>query len=276
MLSLPAGGGAEAGEAVSVEVNGEPAVQGLLDDGVLLVPARPFLALLGADVTFDASRDALVVTRGSKVLVIFSNREVALRGGVEYSLGAPPRVVDGLLYVPARPVAEALGDDASWVADRRVLAVTSEYARRLMQAGKLPRQAAAAAEGEQSKPSPRIPFTDDDVELLARLVSVEAWGEPYEGMVAVAAVVVNRVLSPRFPDTIRDVVFQPGQFPPARNGRLERTRIHPQAREAVLDALYGADPTGGALYFYNPRLAGSTALRHRPTTVRIGNHVFAR
>ena len=115
--------------------------------------------------------------------------------------------------------------------------------------------------------------TDADINLLARIIDVEARGEPYRGKVAVGAVVMNRVRDPRFPDTIREVIYQPGQFYTAG------LRNHPvpsaDALRAAQAAVRGEDPTGGALFFYNPDIARADAWwASRPNKVRIGNHVF--
>ena len=93
-----------------------------------------------------------------------------------------------------------------------------------------------------------------DEELMARLVYAEARGEPLEGQIAVAAVVLNRLRSSKFPNTISEVIYDPGQFTPVESNSLP-TRVDDRCREAVRRALQGEDPTGGALFFYNPDTA---------------------
>lgn len=118
-------------------------------------------------------------------------------------------------------------------------------------------------------------ITSKERELLIKLVDAEARGESLEGQIAVAAVVLNRVKSPKFPDTVWDVIHQPGQFTPVEAGLLP-TKVRGTSPEAVERALLGEDPSGGALFFYNP--ATSQALefwKTRPVTKRIGNHNFA-
>ena len=117
--------------------------------------------------------------------------------------------------------------------------------------------------------------TAKEKELLARLVYAEARGEPPEGQIAVAAVVLNRVRSRTFPDTVWDVIHEPGQFTPMELGLLPKTASG-SCEEAVVRALLGEDPTGGALYFYNP--STSQAMDYwatKPVIKRIGNHNFA-
>ncbi|GED53622.1 hypothetical protein BBO01nite_28630 [Brevibacillus borstelensis] len=113
------------------------------------------------------------------------------------------------------------------------------------------------------------------MELLARLVYAEGRGEPYEGQVAIAAVVLNRVESPQFPNTVREVIFARNAFSPVQNGRLSQ-KTNETARKAVSDAVNGRDPSGGALYFFNPKTATSDWIWSRTPTLRIKNHVFAR
>ncbi|HHV55499.1 MAG TPA: LysM peptidoglycan-binding domain-containing protein [Firmicutes bacterium] len=118
--------------------------------------------------------------------------------------------------------------------------------------------------------------SEEEIELLARLVQAEAGAESYLGRVAVAAVVVNRVRSPQFPDTIKDVIYQPGQFPPVFSPGFSNLEPDRLSRQAALAALQGEDPTGGALYFYNPRLAVNRSFwATRTVLAEIGNHRFA-
>lgn len=121
----------------------------------------------------------------------------------------------------------------------------------------------------------RRTFTAREVDLLTRLVYGEARGEPYRGQVAVAAVVLNRVASPQFSNTVSGVVFQPGAFSVVNDGQLWLTPNR-TARNAVLDAIRGWDPSYGALFYYNPKKTTNAWIRSRPVTTVIGNHVFAK
>ena len=118
-------------------------------------------------------------------------------------------------------------------------------------------------------------FSRNDLELLARLVHAEAQGEPYQGKVAVAAVVFNRMDSPLFPATLRGVIYQPYQFEPVQNGRISGGYTASDMR-AVNEALAGADPTRGALFFYNPGKVSHSWMAARQVLVVIGQHVFSR
>ncbi|MDK2985864.1 MAG: N-acetylmuramoyl-L-alanine amidase [Clostridia bacterium] len=115
----------------------------------------------------------------------------------------------------------------------------------------------------------------DDVRLLARIIHGEARGEPYIGQVAIAAVVLNRVEHPSFPNTIPGVIFQPGAFSAVSDGQIWLTP-DASAKRAATDALNGWDPTGGALYYWNPATATSSWIWSRSIWFKIGKHVFGR
>ncbi|MGB9867213.1 MAG: cell wall hydrolase [Bacillota bacterium] len=116
-------------------------------------------------------------------------------------------------------------------------------------------------------------FGPAEIDLLARLIRAEAEGEPYVGQVAVGAVVLNRLRSPLFPKRLEDVIYEPDQFEPVANGTISLPPT-PESIRAALDAIAGWDPTGGALYFYNPTKAHSDFLASRKQLVAIGGHVF--
>ena len=112
-----------------------------------------------------------------------------------------------------------------------------------------------------------------DVWLLARLISAEARGEPYVGQVAVGAVVLNRVKHPSFPSTVSGVIYQTDAFTCVSDGQFDQP-IAESAYRAAQDALNGWDPSGGAIYYFNPATATSAWIWSRPLIVTIGNHRF--
>ncbi|MBQ8177793.1 MAG: spore cortex-lytic enzyme [Clostridia bacterium] len=116
-------------------------------------------------------------------------------------------------------------------------------------------------------------YSSSDLNLLARVVYGEARGEPYLGQVAVAAVVLNRVKSSSFPNTISGVVYQPWAFTAVNDGQINLTP-NDTARKAAQDAMNGWDPTYGCLYYYNPRTATSNWIRQKEIHLSIGSHVF--
>lgn len=112
-----------------------------------------------------------------------------------------------------------------------------------------------------------------DEYLLARLISAEARGEPYTGQVAVGAVVLNRVDHPSFPNSISGVIYQSGAFSCLYDGQFDQP-IAESAYRAARDALNGWDPSGGAIYYFNPATATSKWIWSRPMIVTIGKHMF--
>ncbi len=118
---------------------------------------------------------------------------------------------------------------------------------------------------------------NNESELLARIVHAESKGEPYLGQVAVAAVILNRVDSPDFPNTLAGVIYQPGAFEPVSNGTINQAVPNDaSARKAAREALNGYDPTGGCLYFFNPNTATSKWIWSKSIVKTIGKHHFAK
>lgn len=118
-------------------------------------------------------------------------------------------------------------------------------------------------------------YSDADVYLLARLIYGEARGESYVGQVAVGAVVMNRIKSASFPNTMSGVIYQKYAFTAVADGQINLTP-NETAKKAARDAMNGWDPSYGAIYYYNPAVATSAWIFTRKTTVTIGNHVFAK
>ena len=129
--------------------------------------------------------------------------------------------------------------------------------------------------GSSSSSSSNSSYSDADVQLLARLIYGEARGESYVGQVAVGAVVMNRIRSSSFPNTMSGVIYQRYAFTAVDDGQINLTP-NATAKKAAQDAMNGWDPSYGALYYYNPKTATSSWIFTRQTTVTIGNHVFAK
>lgn len=114
-----------------------------------------------------------------------------------------------------------------------------------------------------------------ETQLLARCVNGEARGEPYNGQVAVAAVILNRIKHSSFPKTISGIIYQPGAFTAVKDGQIN-TPIQTSSNvyKACAAAMNGSDPSGGATYYYNPKTATNNWIKTRPIIKTIGNHVF--
>ncbi|WP_059103533.1 spore cortex-lytic enzyme [Shouchella shacheensis] len=117
-------------------------------------------------------------------------------------------------------------------------------------------------------------YSNNDIELMAQAVYGEARGEPYEGQVAVAAIIVNRLNSATFPDTVPGVIYEERAFTAVADGQIN-LGADENARQAVLDALNGQDPTNNCLYYFNPDTATSGWIWTRDQAKRIGKHIFA-
>lgn len=118
-------------------------------------------------------------------------------------------------------------------------------------------------------------YSTNDIKLIANAVYGESRGEPYIGQVAVAAVILNRVRNPAFPNTPSGVIFEPGAFTAVADGQIWLAP-NATARKAVNDAISGWDPSGGAIYYFNPAKATSAWIWSRPQIKRIGKHIFCK
>ncbi|MCL6549179.1 MAG: cell wall hydrolase, partial [Alicyclobacillus sp.] len=112
-----------------------------------------------------------------------------------------------------------------------------------------------------------------DLNLMAHVVYGEARGEPFEGQVAVAAVILNRLHDPKFPKSIPAIVYQPGAFDCVNDGQIN-LQPNREAMQAVIDAVNGWDPTHGALYYFNPAKTSNAWMWAQPELVMIGHHIF--
>ena len=114
-----------------------------------------------------------------------------------------------------------------------------------------------------------------DINLLSKLVYAESRGEPYKGMVAVAATVLNRVSNSKFPNTIAGVIYQRGAYTCVSDGQINMT-ANEQSKKAAQDAINGWDPTYGCIYYFNPNTATSSWIWSRPQVITIGSHIFCK
>ncbi|GIP33133.1 spore cortex-lytic enzyme [Paenibacillus sp. J2TS4] len=144
-----------------------------------------------------------------------------------------------------------------------------------------PQPAPGGGGGGAAPPAANLPpsshggLSDNDLKLMANAVYGEARGEPYVGQVAVAAVILNRLKSASFPNTISGVIFQPGAFTAVADGQIW-LQPNETAKKAVLDAINGWDPSGGCEYYFNPETATSAWIWTRPQVKTIGKHIFCK
>lgn len=256
LLAAAVPGGAEAGN-VTATIDGAPIVGARLIGATTYLPLRAVCEGAGYKVGWqNASGTATVrghdldmsVARGSSYLVA-NGRYIYLGGG-------SARVIAGSMYVPARPLAKALGWQVEWLHPQRTARLTSG--------------SGAIASGESF-------YKSDDVLWLARIISAESRGEPLVGQIAVGAVILNRVKSAEFPNSIYGVIFDNNwgvQFEPTTNGEIWKEPT-PESFIAAKLALDGANPVGECLYFLNPAIATSGwIVENRQFHSAIGGHSF--
>ncbi|GKU78690.1 spore cortex-lytic enzyme [Paenibacillus sp. L3-i20] len=158
---------------------------------------------------------------------------------------------------------------------KKLVAATKDWKPGIakVESAKAPATDGGKGKGSKLSKSNRMGLTENDLQIMANAVYGEARGEPYEGQVAVAAVILNRVRSQSFPNTVYGVIFQPRAFTAVADGQIYLTP-NAKAREAVEDALNGWDPSGGCLYYFNPDTATSAWIWTRTQIKTIGKHIF--
>lgn len=127
--------------------------------------------------------------------------------------------------------------------------------------------------GDSSSTDNNTSFSNADVELLAKVISAEARGESYEGQVAVGAVILNRIAHPSFPDSLSGVIYQKGAFSCVNDSNWYQA-VAESSKKAARDALNGWDPSGGAIYYYNPSKTNDSFMHSRTVVKVIGSHRF--
>ncbi len=283
VLSAPA---SAAPRAVPVTVDGTRlSVAGYVEGGVTTVPLRTLLEAAGGwEVRWDRKYGQAVAVSGSAVVAAKpGERSVTVNGGTRQA-PAPVYILDGRTYVPLRAVGEALGWDVAWDAALGGAAVVTRTAQaeptRPVGASPAVTRPSAPSEAEDPEEEPSRPsgWTEEDLYWLSRVISAESGGEVLRGQIAVGNVVMNRVRSREFPDTVKEVVFDARdavQFEPVSNGTIYDA---PTARsvEAAKAVLNGAESVvGESLYFYAPALSqGVWINENRTYYTTIGCHRF--
>jgi len=269
LLSLIGGPVVYAGPAVRVMYGEQeiPFTHGPdLVEGTTLIPLQDMAGLLGGHIYPSPDGKILRLAYENQSYLLFCSRTEARGPDGEILLSVAPYWQQNSLMVPVRFMAQVFGFDVLWHAELNVvelqgITIPEDFFRQY---------------AEQVRQQQFIyNISDEELDLLLHLISAESPDEPLEGQVAVAAVVLNRVESPHFPNTVWDVIMQPRQFSPVWNGQIKRP-IVPTAEEAAMRALRGVDPTNGALYFFNPRRTNDAFLWSLTPLVDIGDHRFAR
>ncbi|SFB54169.1 Cell wall hydrolase CwlJ, involved in spore germination [Cohnella sp. OV330] len=277
--------------------------------GWTYAPVKELVALMGWTLEYDGESGRTTIRNdlGDALAFKAGSSDVALNGRT-YDIGGTVRLKDGVTYAPLRVVAESMHASVGWKDQEKVAVLQQEALYTVVAGDTLWRIAEAhdttatalkvrnglaseaLAVGQQLKVvAPE--FLDPDVSeqkataaaaeaidpaeltLLAKLVEAEAGSEPYEGKLAVASVVMNRLHNDRYADTLRGVIYAPGQFSPAGNGSLERETPSKDSLKAAKAALSGENNVPGAYSFFNPQLEPAKAKRLKAIK-KIGHHVF--
>jgi len=285
------------GEAVSVTDEWQ------MRDNRLHAPIAHLAMLFGAQILWDSKNlEATLVTALGDRVVLGDGVPVVYFNDKRYLLSAPPFLDDGRMYVPVRDAAELFHAKVAWDGGARIVRLESvpsvsvteetDVAAILEQIGigeaeLLKRNGLDHPDEIKAGTTLRIllpsfwereaaPFTEEDFELLAKITMVEAGDESYEAQLAVANVILNRVKDPRFPNTIRDVIYAGKQFPPAHNGLLDKSVPSETARRAAKDALNGKNNIQDAVYFYNPKVTKGKFWDSLTVVATVGSHRFAK
>lgn len=261
-FAVPTGAKEEFYTPVCLEVNGEyvnTSNHAYLKKGTTIVSLRDLGELFRADVTWNEKTSTATIASATKTISVTKGKNKATVNGKSVAIGDTAVIVNDRVYVPLRFLAENLGANVSWEQETVTANIRSS-------------QALVPAHLKGAKP-----YTDDELYWLSRIVSAESSGEINKGKVAVANVVLNRVESTDFPNSIYGVIFDTKygvQFTPISNGSIYRNPTTDSVT-AAKRALLGEDVSRESLYFLNPDQATSSwIVKNRPFFKRIGNHDF--
>ncbi|MBD2868776.1 cell wall hydrolase [Paenibacillus arenilitoris] len=297
---------AEIAKGVSVTLDGE-AVK-LSDparalDGRLFMPVAHIASLFGAKIEWDkVNEEATIHNAYGDTIVLGNGVPVVYFNKGRYMMDEAPFIFEGRMYIPLRHVAELMHAKVYWnaatetaelqtvqpavVADGYGLAeIGEQYGS--SSAELLKRNGLESAESVKAGTELRVvvpavlaneaePFTEKDLQLLAKITQIEAGSESYEGQLGVANVILNRVKSSSFPDTIHGVIYAGSQFPPAHNGLLDKSKPNASVLRAAKDALNGKNNVVGAVYFFNPEISKGSFWSSLDVVATIGHHSFAK
>jgi N-acetylmuramoyl-L-alanine amidase len=272
-------------------------------DGRTYVPVARVAEIFGAKSSWDNDNEEVTIhtalndkiVLGNEVPVVYFNEE-------RYLLDTAPFLKDGRLYVPLRHLSEMLHANVQLNTELDVIELATvqpailtdeksldEISKELdiSKAELLKRNGLTSKDiikiGTKLKVViPSIfnnkakPFTESDLMLLAKITMVEAGNESYQGQLALANVILNRVKDSRFPDTITNVIYSGKQFPPAHNGLLDKSKPNASVLRAAKDALNGKNNVENAIYFFNPDISKGSFWSSLDVIATIGHHSFAK
>ena len=262
LLSLPfnALGAVSASIPVDIKVNDvyiKTDADAFLIGDTTFVPIRFVSEALGADsVKWNGANRSATITAGNTVITLPVGKKYAFVNGEKVYLDESVRIISDRTFVPVRFVAENLNATVKW---NSIYYIVNIYKSSIQIDNSL---------------IDKAHYGTDEVLWLARIIEAESSGEPMEGKIAVGNVILNRVKSPDFPNTIYGVIFDDGQFTPVQNGTINNNPSD-DSIIAAKKALNGENYAGNSMFFLNPVIAQSNWIgNNRPFYVRIDNHDF--
>ncbi|MBR2907249.1 MAG: cell wall hydrolase [Clostridia bacterium] len=275
ILSLPA----SAATAVRVTVNGRSVTSGKarIVNSTTYVPFRAFANEVRADssVTWRASTRTATMKSGSTTVSAAVGKSYLTLNGSTVSSNAKNLLIGGTLFVPVRPMAKALGYSVSWDARSFTAALTKQSSGGNTSSGGS--SGGNSSSGGNTSGGSTGSYSDEDLYWLSRIIEAEAGGESYKGKLAVGTVIMNRVRSSYYPNTVYGVIFDRRngvQFTPTANGYIYKAPSQSSIK-AAKEVLNGYRISGNIQYFVNPSLASDKWFRNNLTYVcTIGSHVF--
>lgn len=267
VLALPA----SAAQTVKVTVDGKAVTSGKarIVNSTTYVPFRAFAndTVSGSTVTWKASTRTATMKSSSTTVTATVGKSYVVSNGSTVKSTAKNLLIGGTLYVPVRPIATALGYSVSWNSKTFTAVLTKKSGST---------SSGSSSSGNTSSGSSST-YTDTDLYWLSRIISAEARGESYKGKLAVGTVIMNRVASKSYPNTVYGVIFDKKngvQFTPAYNGGIYKTPSADSVK-AAKEVLNGYRVPGNIQYFLNPSIASDTWFRNNLTYIcTIGNHAF--
>ncbi len=269
----------------------------------LYAPIAQLAGMFGAQVHWDRdNEEATIRTEHGDSIVLGNGVPVVYFNGSRFVMAEAPFLADGRMYVMVRDAAEMMHAKVTWNGEERsarlesvppaVMAEGSDLAgisaeAKVSEAELLKRNGLEREDNIKAGTMLRIvvpsffsheaePYTEEDFQLLAKITQVEVGNESYASQLAVANVILNRVKDPRFPDTIRDVIYSGKQFPPAHNGLLDKSIPKAIALRAAKDALNGKNNIEDAVYFYNPKVTKGSFWSGLTVIDTVGSYRFAK
>ena len=272
-------------------------------DGRVYMAIGAIIPALSGSVAWDkVNREAVIMSKSDDKIVFGEDIPTVEFNGVRYELEAAPYSSDDRLYVPIRYIAEFLHARVDWDSEEKAVTLTSlpleivseqNSINQISEKYNVSVQQLLSRNGysnvnqvkDQSKLAYIIPsvlenkaktYTEDEYKLLAKLVQVESGYESYEGQLAVANVILNRVKHPAFPTSIEVVIYSGKQFPPAHNGKLDKSVPNASVLRATKDAMNGKNNVEDAIYFFNPKVTKGSFWSSLEVIATIENHSFAK